>query len=49
MTRLRRRLRPTIDTTSFCDSCGQVCTAECRSAALRDRARAQVLLTIPIH
>lgn len=28
---------------SFCDSCGQVCTAACRAEAHRDRARRAVL------
>jgi hypothetical protein len=28
---------------SFCDSCGQVCTAACRSEALRDHTRTAAL------
>ncbi|MDQ3893327.1 MAG: hypothetical protein M3292_01480 [Actinomycetota bacterium] len=27
----------------FCDRCSRVCDAACRSAAVRERARAQVL------
>jgi hypothetical protein len=39
---LRRRTNDRLQVT-FCDSCAQVCTAECRAEAHRDRARTSVL------
>jgi hypothetical protein len=38
-----RRRRSSLSSVSFCDSCGQVCTAACRADAHRDRARRIVL------
>ncbi len=35
--------------TTFCDGCGQVCTADCRSAARLERARSHALLLAPIR
>jgi hypothetical protein len=35
----RRRTAAVLAATTFCECCGQVCTAECRSAARRDRVR----------
>jgi hypothetical protein len=34
------RRREALDGVAFCDTCGEVCTPECRSAARMDRARA---------
>jgi uncharacterized cysteine cluster protein YcgN (CxxCxxCC family) len=42
MLRLLRR-RATASPVSFCDSCGQVCTAACRAETHRDRTRTDVL------
>lgn len=41
---VRRRLQ----TVSFCDSCGRVCAATCRSKAQRDAVREQVLSVGPL-
>lgn len=38
-----RRKRARLVRVTFCDSCGQVCTAECRSEALAEQARLRVL------
>lgn len=38
-----RRRRPRLGRVTFCDSCGHVCTAECRSAAQVEQTRLQVL------
>jgi len=35
----RRRTAAVLTATTFCERCGQVCTAECRSAARLDRVR----------
>jgi hypothetical protein len=40
---LRRRRSADLSTVSFCDTRGQVCTAECRSAAHYDRIRTAAL------
>ena len=41
---LRRRRRASALTgTTFCDSCGTVCTAGCRAQAHYDRVRTQAL------
>jgi uncharacterized cysteine cluster protein YcgN (CxxCxxCC family) len=40
---LRRRRTAELSTVSFCDGCGQVCTAGCRSAARYDRVRTAAL------
>ena len=40
---LRRRRTTDLSTVSFCDSCGQVCPAACRSAARYDRIRTATL------
>lgn len=38
LTRLRTRITAhTLATTTFCDACGEVCTASCRHDALRER------------
>lgn len=34
----RRRQAHLLKETEFCDSCAQVCTSACRSAAIRDNA-----------
>jgi hypothetical protein len=39
MMRLLRRRAAALRGVSFCDSCAQVCTADCRAATHRDRAR----------
>ncbi len=39
--RLRRAARP--EGVTFCEACGQACTATCRSAALADRTRTEAL------
>jgi hypothetical protein len=39
----RRRRTADLSAVSFCDSCGQVCTAECRAAARHDRIRTVAL------
>lgn len=41
MVKLLHRLTASRGRVEFCDSCGQVCTAKCRSEALRDRMRTQ--------
>lgn len=41
---LRGRIaRRRLETVAFCDSCGRVCDAACRSKAQRDTVREQVL------
>jgi len=40
---LRRRRAAVLATTSFCDSTGQVCTAQCRARAHHDQIRAAAL------
>lgn len=43
---LRRRRTADLATVAFCDSCGQVCTAQCRAAAHYDRVRTAALIHI---
>lgn len=40
---LRRRRTVNLASVTFCDGCGQVCTADCRAAAHYDRVRATAL------
>ena len=40
---LRRRRTADLSTVSFCDGCGQVCSAECRSAARYEQVRPAAL------
>lgn len=37
-----------LETVGFCDSCGRVCAAACRSKAQRDAVREQVLSAGPL-
>ena len=43
LARLRER-RAAARGVEFCDSCGQVCTSQCRAQARIDRTRVEVLL-----
>lgn len=46
---LRGRIaRRHLETVRFCDSCGRVCDAACRSKARRDGVREQVLSGGPL-
>ena len=40
---LRRRRAANLTGTTFCESCGTVCTAGCRAQAHYDRVRTQAL------
>jgi hypothetical protein len=42
----RRHQRGVVRGAEFCDECGQVCTAECRSQARIDRVRTEVALQV---
>lgn len=43
MMRFLRRFAADLGRVTFCDSCAQVCTAECRAETQRDRTRTSVL------
>lgn len=43
------RGNPSFAGTTFCDACGQVCTAQGRSASQLEHARLQVLQLSPIR
>ncbi len=43
---LGRRRTADLAAVTFCDSCGQVCTAECRAAAHDDRVRTAALIHV---
>jgi hypothetical protein len=45
--KLIRKLTAT-GTTEFCDSCAQVCTPQCRSAAIVEKTRTQNIYQLPI-
>jgi hypothetical protein len=47
MNRLRARRAAPPRGITFCDTCGQVCDATCRSNAIRDRVRTTVLAMGP--
>jgi hypothetical protein len=40
---LRRRRTANLSSATFCEGCGQVCTAQCRAAAHYDRDRTAAL------
>ena len=49
--KLRRWIAGTgmgIGAVEFCESCGQVCTAECRAEATLQRARSEAAYRLPI-
>ena len=49
---LRRRRAAALARTTFCDSCGTVCTVGCRAEAHYDRVRTQALtesLALPLR
>jgi hypothetical protein len=43
MVKLVQRLFGRRGSVEFCEACGQVCTAQCRSQAYRDRMRAKAM------
>lgn len=43
---LRRRRTADLAAVTFCDGCGQVCTAGCRAAAHDDRVRTAALTLV---
>lgn len=40
---LRRRRAARLTAVTFCDSCGQICTADCRATAHYDRVRSAAM------
>ncbi|MEU4393349.1 hypothetical protein [Kribbella sp. NPDC023855] len=49
MLKLIERLSRSRASVELCEACGQVCTAQCRSQALRDRIRTQSLHVPIVH
>ena len=47
MLKLVERLSGRRGRVDFCDACGQVCTAQCRSQAHRDRMRTKSMHVAP--
>lgn len=46
---LRRRRAASDRNVTFCETCGQVCTATCRAEARYDRTRTAALANLPIR